>query len=189
MVCDPARRRSPEPRTPLRSCAGSHGGAAAPPYPVTVGLTCVPSRSLAKAGRSAQMVANQRSAVRNSGPLETCEPALPPHPGPLPWGEGDRQRQPSFQAGPIDVRARSQAVPSPRGEGQGEGDRSAFVAQPRSNCPSSGRARIPVPPSGEPSAPPSARWRLERPQRLLRYQRPDGPRGATVPTINEAPGV
>ena len=120
-----------QPQTSLCSCAGSHGGAATPPYHNLVGLTCW----------SAQIVANQRSAVRNSGPLETCSNALPPHPGPLPRGEGDYPRQPSFQAGPIDVRASTQAVPSPWGEGQGEGDLSQLPRRAPSTTPSVGRAR------------------------------------------------
>ncbi len=104
-------------QTSLCSFAGSHGGAATPPYHNLVGLTC----------RSAQIVANQRSAVRNSGTLRTCGRALPAHPGPFPQGEGDCVRRPSFQMGIIECRANSQAVSSPRGEGQGEEDHRQLI--------------------------------------------------------------
>jgi len=108
-----------------------HCEAAAPPRNL-VGLT----------GRSAESLANQRSAVCNSGTQRSCERALPPHPGPLPSGEGVHHRLPSFQAGPLNIRKHLQAVPSPRGEGQGEGNRGARISQPPTNHLKPGRARL-----------------------------------------------
>jgi hypothetical protein len=102
----------------LAALDGSFGGAAAPPYPVTVGRTCgsaVASRPPAqRRWRSAPMVPEFASLTDYRDPA--CECRLPPHPSPLPQGEGVRA------GGALQSHHRVERVvrghfPLPKGEG------------------------------------------------------------------------
>jgi hypothetical protein len=73
---------------------------------------------------------------------------LPPHPGPLPWGEGELQPVVVVIGRCVFARLRSKGLPLPKGEGRGEGEQTARTPDAHNLCLGSGKLplRAPWPP-------------------------------------------